>query len=512
MTVKIHPLTGQPKAAEVSQPRPDLFALSMANPKPREIKASYDAARDSAEYANYWANSDCLDADSANSKGVRRKLVARSRYEVANNGYVDGIVQTFANFVVGRGPKLRLLTNNTSFNQAVETVWNQWAKKIQLRRKLWAMAHAKVQDGESFAIIRTNPKIGHKVKLDIVLIETEQCQSPAGTFGEKGRIDGIYFDDFGNPEFYEVLRYHPGGSWFPARGEETELVPAKYMLHWFMLRRPGQHRGVPELRSTLNVGANGRRYREATVSAAESAAELGAALIHTDMPAEGSTTADPAAPFSSFPLQRRMVTALPMGWDATQMKAEQPTSTYTDFNESLIAESARPKNMPKNIAMCDSSKYNYASGRLDHQTFFLGCDNEREDGDDLVLEKLFPVFWEEAVLAYGWNADPTDPPDHEFGWPKYPTADRVSESTANDIDLKNGTKSPSQVRSENGEDYADELPVMAEDYGVDEAGMKQALFNSNFNAQNQQASMKQADNAATADIKKQIAASIGGVP
>jgi len=489
-TVKVHPLTGEPKSQPAA--RQDLFTLSTTVRPRRSIDASYDAARDTDEFKNYWANADSFDADSANSKAVRQKLVTRSRYEAANNGYVDGILQTFANFLVGVGPKLRMLTGNAQFNQAVETVWQQWAKKIKLRRKLWVMAHAKMQDGESFAVVRTNPKIKHPVKLDIVPFETEQCQSLTTYWGTPDRIDGIKFDEFGNPETYEVLRYHPGGQWFPVANWQAEEVPAKYMLHWFMLRRPGQHRGVPELRSTLNVGASSRRYREATVAAAETVAEMGAVLLKTDMP---PGEADPASPFSGYPMQRRMITAMPAGWDAMQMKPEHPTANYSEFVESQIGESARPKNMPLNIAMCNSSKYNYASGRLDHQTFFASLDSEREDGNDLVLDQLFELFWEEAVLAYGWNADPENQPAHGWDWPKHPVADRVSDAEADDIQLKNGSKSLRRVVQEGGDDLADEIPQMAEDYGQPEEKVREAVFHANFNAQNQLASIAQASNA-----------------
>jgi len=107
ITGPIHPLTGEPRWRNGTR-RADLFELR-AQParRRREVQATYDAARDSDEFRNYWANADGLDADSANSRVVRSKLVQRSRYEVANNGYVDGLVQTHANYLVGTGPALR---------------------------------------------------------------------------------------------------------------------------------------------------------------------------------------------------------------------------------------------------------------------------------------------------------------------------------------------------------------------------------------------------------------------
>jgi hypothetical protein len=190
---QIHPLTGEPRRRNGHAPR-DPVPLSVQPARfRREIAATYDAARDSDDFRRYWAHADGLDPDSANSRSVRSKLVNRSRYEVANNGFADGMTQTYANYLVGKGPALRIQELDADFARRIEAVWYRWSKQILLRRKLWCMAHAKVQDGEPFGIVRSNLAIRHPVKLDLVLIETEQCQTPNLPFQVPGYIDGIKF-------------------------------------------------------------------------------------------------------------------------------------------------------------------------------------------------------------------------------------------------------------------------------------------------------------------------------
>lgn len=442
----------------------------------KRIEARYDAAQTSDEFKNYWSAADSLDADSANSKAVRSTLVKRSRYEVGNNGYADGMVQTHANYLVGVGPKLRMMTANSAFNQVVEQLWRRWAKAVMLRRKLWCMAHAKVQDGEAFGVIRVNESIRSKITLDLVLFETEQCQTPRLPFFEAGYVDGIRFDEYWNPLWYDVLRYHPGGSqWMPLA--DAEKVPAKFILHWWQLRRPGGHRGVPEFRSTLNVGASSRRWREATVAAAETAADISVLLKTQTSPDDG---VDAAAPFSTIEFQKRMITALPMGWDAGQMRAEHPNAQYEAFLRTQINEQARPKSIPYNLAACDSSSYNYASGRLDHQTYFTALNIEREDCNDLVLDVLFDRWWEMATAVYGWAGDPLSPPDHLWDWPQHPVADIKNEAQSVDTRLRNGSLSPSEVASQLGEDFEDRIIDMARDYGVTVEEMRAILLRATF--------------------------------
>src|SRR5690606_11977580 len=126
---------------------------------------------------------------------------------------------------------------------------------------------------------------------------------------------------------------HPGGAIIPVT-HHPERIDERQVLHWFALRRPGQHRGIPEFRSTLNVGASARRWREATVAAAETAADF-SVLLKTNLTPDG--TADLAAPFSEMEIQKRMATSLPMGWDATQMDGKHPNSTFGEFNRAQIA-------------------------------------------------------------------------------------------------------------------------------------------------------------------------------
>ena len=468
---------GKPFQKRNGHARPEL-AASFINTRRRgrSISASYDAARSTDDLDGHWTHADSLDADSANSLAVRTKLVQRSRYEAGSNGYFDGLIQTHANYVIGTGANLRMMTKSKTFNETVESAWKSWCKATLFRRKLWCLACAKPQDGEGLGVIRYNQNAAHPVKLDVVPFETEQCQTPYLPFNAIGRIDGIHFDEWGNPTHYDILKYHPGGTWAHLQ-PDPERVPAAYVIHWFTLRRPGQHRAVPEFRSTLNVGASSRRWREATVAAAETAADY-AALLHTDMPPEA--TADLAAPFSTTPIEKRQMAALPMGWDMTQLKSEHPNATYEGFHRQQINETARPKSIPQNIAMCDSSGYNFASGKLDHETYFLTVDIEREDANDLVLEKVFPRWWELAVLVYGWAAEPGELPDHGWDWPKHPVGDIRAVANANDIRLKNGSLSPSKAASDEGVDFEDHVVAMARDYGVTPEEMRAIILRTNL--------------------------------
>lgn len=469
MTAHVHPLTGKLAERERRIPEPrfdDAVLLAPLSPNRRRANLSYDSARSGTDLDAHWAFADSLDPDCSNNIAVRHTLMKRSRYEQGSSGYYDGSLTTYCNMLVGdTGPQLRMLTKSRAFNQLVEREFYAWATKIQLRRKLWAMAHARIGDGETFAVIQNNPSLPNDaVQLDFMPIEAEQCQTPFVPLTEKGYIDGIRFDEYGNILWYDILPEHPGSNSYFGVSNPVP-VPASSVVHWFKLKRPGGHRGVPDCTSTLNVGASSRRFREATVAAAETAADL-AAISTTQAGAAGDDEAQPVAPFTGVPLPKRTWAFNPRGWDIHQMKAEHPNAQYSEFNRQQISEQVRPLSMPYNAAACDSSTYSFASGKLDTICFRTELNVQRADCNDLVLDVLFAQWFREwTLLRRGEGAaDEAFTPDHQWDWPLHPVIDAVAEANATDTKLKNGTATLRQVFSDQGQDFEDQLNVMAEDW------------------------------------------------
>ena len=107
-----------------------------ASSAPVVLRARYYAAQTTAENARHWAMADMLDTDSAMNADVRRKIMSRARYEVANNSYAKGIVLTLANDCVGIGPRLQMLSGDEKINRTVESAFMDWAACISLPEKL----------------------------------------------------------------------------------------------------------------------------------------------------------------------------------------------------------------------------------------------------------------------------------------------------------------------------------------------------------------------------------------
>lgn len=360
----------------------------------RFLRAKYDSALTTDNNRRHWSNADGLSASAANSPEVRRILRNRSRYEVANNSYARGIILTLANDIVGTGPRLQLLTEDAEANRQIERAFNRWAKAIGLAEKLRTLRMAQAQDGEAFAVLVNNPGLDTPIQLDLRLIEADQVATPDLQWSDARAVDGIVFDAAGNPTEYHVLRQHPGEG--RSLSKEYDRVPAEAVLHLFRADRPGQHRGIPEITPALPLFAMLRDYSLATLDAAKAAAYY-AGIIYTDAPPNGET--DPVEALDPIELDRNMLLTMPGGWKMVQLHAEQPTGTYAEFKREVLNEIARCLNMPFNIAAGNSASYNYASGRLDHQTYFKSLRIDQSRIETVVLDRMLAAWFDEAVLV-----------------------------------------------------------------------------------------------------------------
>lgn len=339
---------------------------------------------------------DGLSADAAASPQIRRILRNRARYEVANNTYAKGLVNTLSNDCIGTGARPHFGGMAVKDAAFIKREFMAWSDEVELPEMLRTMRSSRIIDGESFALLINNPGLDARVKLDLRLIEAEQVATTDMLPIDPNSVDGIQFDSFGNAQTYNVLKQHPGGVAF--RAMEANPIPASQVLHFFIPDRPGQRRGIPELTPALPLFAQLRRWTLAVIAAGETAADL-AAILHSTGPA---TESQPSAPWERVEFERRAMVTVPEGWDITQMKAEHPTSTYGEVKNQLIAEVARCMQVPFIIAAGNSSGANYASGRLDFQSYHKSLRIDRARLQRQVLDRVFNAWKREAVLIEGY--------------------------------------------------------------------------------------------------------------
>lgn len=330
------------------------------------VKASsLDSASLSVENAAYWAFASAASADEIANPEARRLLRSRCRYEYLNDGFAQNAARTLAIAVTGTGPRLQVHADRETADK-IENAFHAWATSIRLAEKLDLAVRSLVFDGETFFRFVQDKRIPDGFNIELV----DAGRVTSKTYGialDENELDGIRFDEQGNPASYTIAR-QPVNPMYSGIPVAFETVPAAQILHLFIPDLPGQHRGLPLLQSSLQTLGALRRYNAAVIEAAETAASM-SLLIQTQHLPEGDEPAN-AAPMKEIDVPRKGGMFLPRGWVANQMKPEQPTTQHAEFIAATLTGIGAGVGQPRNIISNDSSDYNYASGRLDHQTFF----------------------------------------------------------------------------------------------------------------------------------------------
>jgi capsid protein len=198
-----------------------------------------------------------------------------------------------------------------------------------------------------------------------------------------------------------------------------------------------------------------RRYTDAVLAAAETAADF-AAFLHSNSPA---AEVDEVTAFAEMPIEKRSMVTLPEGWDISQLRAEQPTTQYPAFVKQILNEIARCLQIPFNVAALNSSEYNYASSRMDWQIAGM---HERVDRDQLervLLDRLLAAWVNEASLAGVLPG--ALPPFSEWNWSwQWDGKDHVDpakEATASETRLRTHTTTLAAEYAKQGKQWDVEL-------------------------------------------------------
>lgn len=424
-----------PPAASLATPaeRADFSALSDSMGGGFLEFVRYDAAQLTPYTREMFVNCDGRNADASNNPATRARLREFARKEVANNSYARGLTLIVASDTIGRGPRVNV-DESVADAAEIEKSFLEWSNEINFAEKLRTARVAKMIDGETFGVFYKDKTLKHRSKFNVKFLESEQIGTPLSV-AKYDDVDGIEINEYGDPVEYYVLKDHPGAS-NRTNGDDYVKIPASSIVHWYREDRPGQHRGVTEFAPALMMFYMLRRYTAATVDAAETAANF-PIVIYTDSPALDGVMRN-KTPFQPVHLRRNMPSALPEGWKLGQVKPEQPTTTYAEFKREILAEIARCFCVPVNVIAGDSSKHNYASGRLDYQIYHRSIEVERASCETRVLRKVFERWYEQTYLK-GDPARPFDPkrwkadgriPAARWFWDGFPHVDPAKEATA----------------------------------------------------------------------------------
>jgi len=174
---------------------------------------------------------------------------------------------------------------------------------------------------------------------------------------------------------------------------------------------------------------------------------------------------------------------LPGGWKLGQIQSQQPSTTYDMFKREVLNEIARCLNMPYNVAAGNSSGYNYASGRLDHQTYYKAIRVDQAQLGQVVLDRVLEAWLAEAILISDFlplwiRTVPFRELPHQWFWDGMEHVDPLKEANAQAARLKSHTTTLAYEYARQGRDWEQELRQRAKELELmRELGLAEAAAN-----------------------------------
>ena len=183
-----------------------------------------DELKHMVEQAYYAAAQDTssMDFSFARNVGINEMLLSdlekirtRCRYELRNNGLAKGHAKMYANSVVGRGPRLKILgpEETEDWRTKVEKLFSQWSDNCDLLGgSLGQMIHFGLRQcfasGEYFKVSRVIEDPTSMLKIRWNFIRPDRLVNPQNMSG-KNIKQGIEVNDDGQPLAYYISRRDP---------------------------------------------------------------------------------------------------------------------------------------------------------------------------------------------------------------------------------------------------------------------------------------------------------------
>lgn len=435
-------------------------------------------------------------ADAHADAEARRVSRNRARFAVGNNGWLAGMSRTYKNDLVGTGFRIEVVDEvaSESLQREIQKKFHRWLRDVQFARKFRCQVAAKRMDGEGIGIVypiqseSVRRRFKNPVKLGFRLLDCDRLQDGAmESHGNSGFINGIKYDEYGDPETYRFLKEHPGSDLLTLTvdADPYQYVPAENVIHLYEMNRPEQSRGLTEYGPALLPSSLFAQYSRSVVKAARNAARFFGYISTqlepvseevTDEQGNSTYRQERCEPGEEFTFDDDMFRVLPDAYKAENFKAEHPTATHKDFTRSSVNEMGRPLGMPLNKALGNSDESSYASGRLDHQDYQKGVLVERHDIELLAAEKVFSLWWDAAIRTEGFLSrearqlrGPNDYPVYPeiiIHWDGFPHVDPQKEARAQTERLRNGTSHLMKEWSKEGSVALDEMKASARSLGM----------------------------------------------
>ncbi|WP_065094325.1 phage portal protein [Wolbachia endosymbiont of Nomada panzeri] len=401
-------------------------------------------------------------------------LRSRSRDMVRKNPYAANIIDTIVSNSIGTGIKPQSKARDGEFRKKVQELWLKWTDEADSNGisdfygLQTLVCRSMIEGGECF--VRLRYEDGLCVPLQLQVLESEHLDDKSNQTLANGNVirNGIEFNRLGQREAYYLFREHPGEGSFG----ESVRVPANDVLHIYRPLRPGQIRGEPWLSNILLKLYELDQYDDAELVRKKTAAMFAGFITRLDPEAnimgEGESNEQGIALSGLEPGTMQL---LDPGEDIKFSEPSDVGGSYEAFMRQQLRAIAIGTGITYEQLTGDLTGLNYSSIRAGLIEFRRRCTMLQHN--IMVFQFCRPVWdrWLELALLSGeldigeeWTKG-KEGAKKEVKWiaQGFDWVDPLKDQQAQQMAVRNGFKSRSEVVSEMGYDVEEIDQEIAED-------------------------------------------------
>jgi lambda family phage portal protein len=396
----------------------------------------------------------------------RESAMAKTRQLVDNDPLMAGMVQTLVDNIVATGYTLRMTTNDTGYNKAVEGLWRNAKDSLDIRGvRSWTkicrcLQYRKIIDGDvgvyhNYIDVDTN-------EFHVQLIEADRIRSKKFDYLDQG----IEFDDYGKPIRYWIGDRPRDQMDISAQQRKGTPIAAEdfYLYAHYPTERYDMLRGVTPLLPLLNYHQDIREIMNAMLQKIKNAAFMAFKTKITPSPT-GTIFASEQDRTNEDGIQRRTTPIVPMsnvelqpGEDMEVMESNEPSPNVSEWIRWVMRYWGTAVGMPLEFMIFDLGTLNYSSARA---TLDMAKRRWRNEQESLTIpcDKIFRSW-----LNFTINTDGITPPDsiedpfsHRWGKPVWPYINPQEEIQAQGLALQYGLTTAHRLLSDHSDLDFDEL-------------------------------------------------------
>lgn len=408
---------------------------------------------------------DIYNLNSIRESPIARSVIAgASVYEDSCNSQYSGILNTLSNHCVGTIPLPMAMSGTDELDDAIEDRWYEWGQLNGVGSAL-REARRKAAQGGIAVLIPYKSASDYDLKLAYRVLGQEHLRSPRHTrdplndpFTNKHTgvtIDGVEF--WPNGDIRRV--------WVQ---EEYKMDPTPYnvsdgVIVWYKKNRPRPM--WPELGPAFQVIPSMNRFLQNITREAEFKSAMPLAVELDGTYYKPTTTAPPKGAFKYEP---GMIPTLPPGSKLVGVAMQSMAEDRSKLSDKFCAVAARCVDMPKNLALSDSSDSNMATSHIDLQPWKYVVDIDRFDYE-VVCRTIYRQWYSMASLTTLLPpvSFETRPPPTLFNYSvlfNHPDPQKCA--TGRSVDLISGASTLSIEYAQQGKNARREIQKDARLYGV----------------------------------------------